>query len=503
MDLIIEQSFPLGRFHATRWKMGAFGDRYGEWPPSPWRLLRALAARWFQWSRETGNKNRDALHGLLSTLAGELPEFYLPIHTRRGEPIKQYLPMQVAWTDASKKAAAYKAPKSSLTEDHYRVVSSKDRVYWVWRNVGRIDKGLLGQLLARVIYFGRAESFTFLRIVDHVPEVRDYQSVPLSEKRAALAVPVLAPDRNHADRLGMLFQPTEHEDIKGREIPPGTRWYYTLLPDKPGIRITRKRKSRYPKDMTHIQFAIGGQVLPSVKYWCLLTGQFRKATLKQLCRIVAGNPKCDFRTLDVHTKTKMSGFTGKDEGGKPLADHSQAYFAVLPDENGNAGRLAVWRRTPFSQEEIEALLTGAKYPLIWDHASPQWKVKLLPLPFEMTLPSNLAGTSHRWESLTPFVPPRQRKRFRKNGKLRSGETPESVAAKLCKRIYGITPVSVSSHAAEEWPYVHMSAREHRQKSRQRMTLPSFRLIIDFNQSVSGPIVLGDSSHFGLGVFRPL
>ncbi len=53
MPLILEQSFPLGRFHATRWNQNPFEDPYGEWPPSSWRLLRALAARWFQYSRET------------------------------------------------------------------------------------------------------------------------------------------------------------------------------------------------------------------------------------------------------------------------------------------------------------------------------------------------------------------------------------------------------------------------------------------------------------------
>ena len=54
MPLILEQSFPLGRFHATRWNQNPYEDRHGEWPPSPWRLLRALAARWFQYARETG-----------------------------------------------------------------------------------------------------------------------------------------------------------------------------------------------------------------------------------------------------------------------------------------------------------------------------------------------------------------------------------------------------------------------------------------------------------------
>jgi CRISPR-associated protein Csb2 len=503
MGLVIEQSFPLGRFHATRWKMGAFGDLYGEWPPSPWRLFRALAARWFQWSRETGEDDRNALLSLLGALSSELPEFYLPIHTGRGEPLKQYLPMQVAWTDASKKAAAYKAPKSSLTEDHYRVVSPNDRVYWVWPELGEIDKVFLEQLLARVIYFGRAESFTCLRTVERVAEAQDYQSVLLSEKRAALAVPILAPDRKNIDRLSMLFQPTEHKNIKGRGIPPGARWYYAILPSPPRIKIIPRQKNRYPENLTHIQFAIGGQVLPSVKYSCLLTERFRKRVLREHCRILTGNTKCDYRELNAQTKSKMGGFTGKDVNGEPLADHSQAYFSVLPDERGNAARLVLWRRAPFSQEEIEALFAAAQFPLLWDSASPKWKIKLLPLPFGMPLSYKLMGTSRRWESVTPFVAPRQRRRFRKNGKERSGETPESIAAKLCRRIYGITPASVNSYAVEEWPYVHMSARERVKKNRRRMSLPSFRLVMEFTQPVSGPIALGDSSHFGLGVFRPL
>ena len=67
MPLVLRQTFPLGRFHATRWNQNPFEDRFGEWPPSPWRLLRALVARWFQYSRETGDEDvalRDADRGL-------------------------------------------------------------------------------------------------------------------------------------------------------------------------------------------------------------------------------------------------------------------------------------------------------------------------------------------------------------------------------------------------------------------------------------------------------
>jgi CRISPR-associated protein Csb2 len=37
--------FPAGRFHATPWGRHV-NEGAAEWPPSPWRLLRALVATW-------------------------------------------------------------------------------------------------------------------------------------------------------------------------------------------------------------------------------------------------------------------------------------------------------------------------------------------------------------------------------------------------------------------------------------------------------------------------
>ena len=39
--------FPAGRFHATPWGRHV-NEEAPEWPPSPWRLLRALVATWKQ-----------------------------------------------------------------------------------------------------------------------------------------------------------------------------------------------------------------------------------------------------------------------------------------------------------------------------------------------------------------------------------------------------------------------------------------------------------------------
>jgi hypothetical protein len=52
MRLVLRQEFPLGRFHATPWRINPFDDPHGEWPPSPWRLVWSVTARWYQWARE-------------------------------------------------------------------------------------------------------------------------------------------------------------------------------------------------------------------------------------------------------------------------------------------------------------------------------------------------------------------------------------------------------------------------------------------------------------------
>ena len=43
--LAIRFLFPAGRYHATPWGRHV-NEADVEWPPSPWRLLRALIATW-------------------------------------------------------------------------------------------------------------------------------------------------------------------------------------------------------------------------------------------------------------------------------------------------------------------------------------------------------------------------------------------------------------------------------------------------------------------------
>ena len=80
--------FPGGRYHATPWGHHV-NEGLIEWPPSPWRLLRALIACGFSSQGWT----EIPLHGqqLINKLAGVLPSYRLPeasaAHSRHFMPV--------------------------------------------------------------------------------------------------------------------------------------------------------------------------------------------------------------------------------------------------------------------------------------------------------------------------------------------------------------------------------------------------------------------------------
>src|ERR1035441_5377863 len=84
---VIELSFPAGRFHGTPWGRHV-NEGAVEWPPSPWRLLRALIATWHLKAQD--DILPEILKSLITSLAGVMPSYRLPEaslgHTRHFMP---------------------------------------------------------------------------------------------------------------------------------------------------------------------------------------------------------------------------------------------------------------------------------------------------------------------------------------------------------------------------------------------------------------------------------
>src|SRR5690625_4206970 len=121
--LAIEFRFPAGRYHANPWGQHV-NEGAVDWPPEPWRILRALIATWHQKIKPLGKHSASSLAGLVESLSEDLPEYRLPrashAHTRH------YMPR-------------YASGKTSLVFDAFTAVSRTDTLGVVWPAVHLSD----------------------------------------------------------------------------------------------------------------------------------------------------------------------------------------------------------------------------------------------------------------------------------------------------------------------------------------------------------------------------
>ncbi|MEW6365728.1 MAG: type I-U CRISPR-associated protein Csb2 [Acidobacteriota bacterium] len=516
MPLLIAQQFPLGRFHATRWNQNPFEDPHGEWPPSPWRFLRALAARWFQYSRETGDADSARRDELLKALAREVPAFQIPDVTSRGPAIRQYHP-----TGLERRYKYKKDPRTNrkvldynlrqtvktLVRDDARLLPTDQEIIWAWQSVHLAEPllDLLLQLLRRMIYFGRAESFCRFHVLDQPPENLG-TNCHLTD-RACGGVPVLVAKPNVELRLDALLAATS-DKMSERAIPQGTAWYYAKLPPRPGHAVAMTPEpTAGAASVSILQFAVGGRVYPPLSKWIRLTERFRGRVLRIRAQQLTGVSSAGYADLSDTQRHELRLISGKDCRGAAIAGHEHAFFLLWPDASGLPTRLICWRKTPFLQDELEALLAASEYPFSWGFGNSDWQVRMVPLPNETPAPRGLYAEAKTWVGATPYVPPGNRRRFRKNGRIRSGETPDRLLQKLLVASGFPEPgeiTAVQPKSQPNWVHVHETRRERSSRGLHRTTtaLPGFYFRIVFPEPVRGPICLGHSSHFGLGLFIP-
>jgi CRISPR-associated protein Csb2 len=79
MPATLALRFPLGRYHATPWDRSA-NEGTTEWPPSPWRLLRALVATWYTRCPGPGPAARLAFRPAVLPAACNLTRPHPPLH---------------------------------------------------------------------------------------------------------------------------------------------------------------------------------------------------------------------------------------------------------------------------------------------------------------------------------------------------------------------------------------------------------------------------------------
>jgi CRISPR-associated protein Csb2 len=502
MKLVVRQEFPLGRFHATPWRVNPYDDPYGEWPPSPWRLVRAVTARWYQLAREASPEpDVSQLERLQAALCRSTYAFHLPLSARKGSPLRQYHPTEFGWRPAGANVASTRSYGTSLVQDNYWCVPPEAPVWWFIEGDEWTDdlRELLGQCLERMTYFGRAETLTRARVTGSTDEIPP-ANCTLADKRGAGAAPLLSPldtaTREDIERT------TDNPEAAKRAVPPGAQWLYAVRPQRPAAR-ERRRDPEHRPDCHLMQFAIGWNVSPEPRAVVRLTSRFRGAVLRELFRLKTGDESANWTRASREVREAAADMTGKDASGDALKGHRHTEFLAWCEDD-QPTRLFVWRGArAFDADEQEAILLAAARDVSWAAAgsdTDEWKVRLVPLDRAVPPPPGFGSQSAKvWESVTPYVPPRHHLRGVKE---REGE---SMAEQIRREVQGrelAQDVEVELVGTPQWVSVHVPRRE----ANKRVLIGDRRgqmVRLRFSAPVVGPIRLGHSSSFGLGLFRPV
>lgn len=471
--LTLEMQFPAGRYHATPWERHV-NEGQVEWPPSPWRIVRALLAVW-------KNRHPQIPESHIAELVGKL----------RGTPVYALPPSTTAHIRQYQKL--FDTSQARLILDAFRAVSPEDSLKVRWPEVvlEPRERETLETLVSGLSYLGRAESWCDMRLSESSCTL-EFTTVPatvrdgLGQQSIELLVP--------GDDAGLddLMVDTDSLRKEGRDRPPGARSVRYLLSDASAPKARRKLAVR-DEARSFALFSLFGSVRPLVQETLIVGERMRLALMKQEGTVLA----------DIHGDGNMRtgpALSGRMEGA-PLADqHRHAHYLPLDiDGDGRIDHVAVWVPMGISGLEVEAF--GRLRRLYWERDRDPLRVALLGIGGADDFPGASVGTSSRlWRSVTPFL-------LTRHPKKKAGgwvDTPEQqIQRELGFR--GLPSADVSpvqrlqlTGRAVRWLEFRRWRRNQRAPTGQ-----AHGFELRFAEPVGGPIVLGFGAHFGLGRFAPI
>jgi len=510
-----------GRYHATPWGHHV-NEGLIEWPPSPWRLLRAFIACGFSsqgWSEVPPLARR-----LIDKLAAVLPSYRLPpasaAHSRH------FMPVGVL---------AKGREQTTLVFDTWANVGYGELlIHWPCElDAEEVD--LFGKLTTTLGYLGRSESWVEAQLTDEVSAAwnavpcvdnerrgpgweqvslmaaispSDYEQWRLAQVEEALRPfqgqkqtspakkkQTQAIEPYPSDLLSCLTKDTTWWKGHGWSQPPGSqRVLYWRRNDALQVGVPTILKRAEPHGIECMLLAItspSGNVsaLPHVRRTVPQAEHLRRALI---CRAANGER--------IHCPSLL----GKDENG-PLRDRHEHAHLVPLDLDGDQhldhiliyakGKLCgtaqhavrtlerTWTKGGVGDLQLALVGSGSVEDLLSLPAEFKQSLQAIAPPYGAQI----------WESATPFVLPRF---LKSKGK----DTLEGqVQAELAAR-------GMPAADTIEWDRKLSINLRHFVRRRTHGGVPpkvdaGYGLRLHFAKPIPGPLLLGYASHYGLGLFR--
>ena len=517
--------FPGGRYHATPWGHHV-NEGLIEWPPSPWRVLRALLACGYAsqgWSETPPIAQR-----MIDKLAAVLPAYPLPpasaAHSRHFMPYVEG-----------------KNQKTTLVFDTWANVGDGEMfIHWPCE-FDEDERSLLGQLAAALNYLGRSESwveaelvvdkpneFNVLPCQEGEPGGREWEQVALmaalppaayahwreQQVEAALAAhplpagkkkpPVkLIRQREKAvapypeNLLTCLTLDTAWWKGHGWSQPPGSRrvlyWRRSDMLQAGAPQVSRVNSTRPVEAyLLAISTPTGNRsALPPVARTVLQAEHLRRA----LIRRAANGERIECLSL-----------LGRVDGQPVRGAHEHACFIPLDlDGDKHLDHILIYAKGKLcgvAQHAIRSLKRtwtkggAGDLQLAIVVSGDRDAFRRLPRTLKPQMAKILGGSSNGsrcWRSVTPFVPPRFLKSAGKN------TLEGQIQAELASRGF---PEAASVEVVPELTSSlrHFVRRRHDGGGPPKMDM-GYGVRMTFAKPIPGPILLGYASHYGLGLFE--
>lgn len=527
--LALKIEFLAGRYFATPWGRSV-NEGSPEWPPAPFRILRALLAAW----HKAGCPDPDIFDSLLAVLS-EPPAFSVPPSV--SSHIRHYMP-GFDEDDKSKVFNSFTAPQGPL--------------YIVWDSV-QLDKAqesLLSGLLRQLDYLGRSESWVEARL-DAVPPpvnftvagsgldpdiqllcavqpaewtglrpqiIEEETSRILLKKETDEGKPVLT----RKEREGVEYiAPEAYREALAVEtgVLRGNGWLYPPAARGIGYRwiggehtsLKRTRRNQARQTVSLARYLLSSEVLPGYTELVPIAERVRK-TLMGI--VGARNDGVIPREL-----------SGRTPEGTPLTTmHQHTFFIPEPDRNSlTVTHLDLYCPAGFPDIVRDNL---PRLDRIWGSSGHDIRLILLTTGTPDTIggfgsdQSLPMATAREWVSLSPFIPSRHLKLKRSEM-----HDPWVYAEGVSREIDKVVRQELVFHGLPEPASVQLlppcpglgygiflkghftswldfrTTRLMGEGSKGSRTPYGVRIV--FEAPVTGPVCLGYACHFGLGLFQPV
>jgi CRISPR-associated protein Csb2 len=468
----IRLEFPAGRYHATPHGRHV-NEGVTEWPPSPYRLLRAL---YDVWLRKCPSLPPAQVESALGALAAAPPRFHLArataTHTR------SYL-----------NANGLDPAEKNLVFDGFLRLEDDARCYLIWPHLKLTaeQEQVLQALLENLNYLGRSESWIRACVTDESkPEGIVCEPLDSADAEDGEVIPVacaVAPSSYSGKRswLDALTTSTLELAKAKTSTPPLLRTLRYLRPTS--CLETNPVRTRPPSQprVSAVLLSLEGSVLPLETSALDVAEQIRTRLMGAHKRENGG---------DESLVSPL--FSGKDTSGNMRRDHGHVYILPLADTYSRIDRVLIystggwWTASELAATYgVRELWQGDGRPAV--QCVLTWEGSLNPLP------GSPFCFSRAVESATPFIAPRHCHRNQELTRFLDGEIRRE-----CR-----------NHGLPEPPTVQRIDRagtgffecvEFRRNRRNDPVRPGYAFRLEFNEPVRVPFSLGYAAHFGLGMF---